>query len=91
MVANSRNVVNRVLRIRRRKMTPQVARQILTWHVSNADRQLVGELLEKNQEGTISPAEYEWLRNCMVMGDLVDLLQSEAQLVLKKKRKPQVA
>jgi hypothetical protein len=90
MVANNPKFPARLPRIQRRRMTPQVAREILTWHVSTTDRRLVGELLEKNREGTISPSEHEWLRNCIVMGELVDLLQAEAQLVLKKKRKQQV-
>jgi hypothetical protein len=89
MVANIRKNLNRLPRIQRSPMTPQVARQILTWHVSNADLQLVGELLEKNREGAISPPELEWLQNCIVMGELVDLLKTEATLVLKRKSKRQ--
>ena len=53
------------------------------------DAELVGELLEKNREGTISPAELEWLQKCVVMGELVDLMKSEATLVLKRKSKRQ--
>jgi hypothetical protein len=90
MVANLRKTLNCLPRIRRGPMSPQVARQILTWHVSPADRRLVGELLEKNREGTISPGELEWLQNCVVMGEWVDLLQAKAKLTLKWKRKQQV-
>jgi hypothetical protein len=59
--------------------------------VSASEKQRLSELLEKNQEGTISPEEHEWLQTCVVLGDLIDHLQAEAQRVLHKKRKQRVA
>ncbi len=91
MVANTRDAVGQVLRINRSRMTPAVARQILTWRVSAAEREHLSELLEKNREGTISPEEHTWLQTCVIMGDLVDYLHAEAESVLHKKRKQRVA
>jgi hypothetical protein len=81
-------VVNQdtVLRLRglsRRKMTPSLAREVLKWRYSKADRQRIDALLDENQEGTISPPSLEWLRTCVLMGDLVGNLWSKARVTLK--------
>ena len=87
MVANNKDIVGEILRFKGGKMTPQVARQVLKLEVSPAVQRRVTALLEKNQEGSITPAEHDWLQSCIMMGDVVDLLKTEAQLALLKKRK----
>jgi hypothetical protein len=91
MVAIGEDIVSKVMRFGRKRMRPSVAREILTWHFSNAQKQYVSHLLEKNQEGMITPEELEELRSCVLLGEMIDLLQAQAELALKKRRKRQAA
>jgi hypothetical protein len=91
MVANAGSIVSRVLKASRKSMSPSVARAILSWRFSNADKRYVSQLLEKNQEGTVTEAERAELRTYVVLEDMVDTLQAQAELAMKNRKKRQAA
>jgi hypothetical protein len=90
MVANAQDVVSRVLGLPRKKMTADVAREIMQWRFNDADKRRVARLLEKNREGTIAPHELNDLHTLVALGEVVDLLHAEAELTLRKKRPARV-
>jgi hypothetical protein len=91
MVANSQGLVGRVLGFPKNALSPQLARKVLSWNFSDRDRARVASLLQKNSDSTISREELSELNSMVVLGDLLDVLHAQAQLALKKRRKPQAA
>jgi hypothetical protein len=59
------------------------AEAILAWHFSDAAKQEMRELREKNGEGTITPAEYSKLDSYRRVGNLLDRMRAEAKLALR--------
>jgi len=90
MVANSQNIVGRVLRLQRKRMQTDVAREVMRWQFTDADKRHVARLLEKNSEGNITPHELHELHAFVALGELLDVLHGEAELSLQKKRPARV-
>ena len=63
-------------------MTPDAARSLLQLRFSTRDRQRMRKLLDRNNRGTITDAELALLDRYRRVGTLIDLLQSEARLIL---------
>jgi hypothetical protein len=87
----TQNEVARVRKLCRQKMTPALAKDVLSWRLSKADQRRLHLLLDKNQESTISPAEHDWLCICVLLGDLVGILMSKARVLLKTRRNKPIA
>lgn len=91
MVASGEDVISRVVRLGRERMSPSAAREILSWRFTNADQRRISHLLEKNQEGEITPTEHEELREYVLLGEFIDILQAKAELATKKRKRRQAA
>lgn len=59
------------------------AEAILAWHFSDAAKQEMRELREKNSEDTITPAEYAKLDSYRRVGNLLDMTRAQAKLALR--------
>ncbi len=65
-----------------------VAKALLTLRFSTAQRERMRELLDKNNCGTITPAEHAEMEDYRSVGGFVDLLQAKARLTLKQASEP---
>jgi len=84
MDTTSTGILKRVLRLNLKTMSPSTAREILTWKFHRDAKRHLSKLLEMNREGTISTTDREELRALVLFGELVNLLQAKAELILKK-------
>lgn len=91
MVANNQRVFSRVLGGRSKKLAPAIADEVLTWQFSNADRERVADLLDRNNANALSRKEMEELDTLVVLGTLLDILHAKARLALNSKRPQQAA
>ena len=65
-------------------LTPQRARYLLELEFSDADKERMGDLAMKNQEGLLSDAEREELVGYAKAGCLLGILQSRARRAVAK-------
>ena len=66
------------------ELSAVLARHILKLGFPEHDKARMHELVVKNQESRISPAEKEELDSYVKVGDLLAILQSKARKLLKK-------
>ncbi|HKB03132.1 MAG TPA: hypothetical protein VKD90_12980 [Gemmataceae bacterium] len=78
-------ILARLLGNGRGKMSPTLARYILTLGFGPEDQARMAELAERNQEGRLAAAEREELFGYVSAGDLLALLQSKARKTLRSK------
>ncbi len=62
---------------------PNLARSVLAWKFSEADRRRVGRLQKKNDDGTITESERRELESYVRVGQFVAVMQARARLALK--------
>jgi hypothetical protein len=84
MVANVPAIVSRIVRPEAADMPAVMAEKVLTWQFTDADRNRVAELLEKNSAGNLSRDEMRELDTYTVLGDLLNILHAQADLSLKQ-------
>lgn len=72
----------RVIQAGNSPMSPDAARYFLSLGFGQADLTQMHELAVRNQQGELSPEEVETLRNFRQIGLQLDLLRSQARLVL---------
>lgn len=70
-----------------KRLSPALARHILSLGFSAADKARMHELATRNQQGVITPQEHDELMNYVQAGCLLGVLQSKARQSLKKTRK----
>lgn len=68
----------------REQLTPTLARHILKLGFDAADRERMHELAERNQAGTISPAELHELDEYVRASLTLTVLQARARRLLRK-------
>lgn len=62
----------------------ELAKELLSWHFSDIASEQMRELLQRNNAGTISPAEKQTLDNYLRVGEFIDLVQAKARITIKK-------
>ena len=65
-------------------LSPQVARELLALKFNDDATSLIRELLQKNNAGTITPAEKLTLDNYLRVGEFLDLIQAKARVTLQQ-------
>jgi len=76
----------RLLETSSRRLTPALARYLLSLGFLDTDQARMAELAERNQEGSISGQEKEELMSYVKAGHLLAVLQSKARKALKAKQ-----
>jgi hypothetical protein len=66
------------------KLTPSLARYLLTLGFGAEDQARMNDLAVRNQEGDLSPAEKDELLSYVKAGHLLALLHAKARKALKK-------
>ena len=64
-------------------VSPDSAKAVLSMHFSPADEQKMRELMEKNNQGTISPDEQAEMEAFRRIGSFLAIVQAKARLQLK--------
>jgi hypothetical protein len=72
-------ILARLFETGRGEMTRELARHVLRLGFPEDDLARMHELAEKNQEGSLSPAEQEELGSYVTAADWLSLLQSKAR------------
>jgi hypothetical protein len=76
-------IFERVLTRGQPDWTAEMARWLARVQFGDDDRQRIGELLEKNREGTLAPEEKEALQNYERVEHFLAILRSRARLALR--------
>jgi len=83
-VTNDLVVLKRFLSLDRKKLSPEFAREVLSWRPRDADKDRMHELLVKNQHDELTPAERAELDSFIRVARFLDQLRSKARQALKK-------
>jgi hypothetical protein len=67
------------------RLTPALARHVLTLGFADSDKARMRDLAERNSGGGLSAGELEELDNYVRVGDLLAILQSKARVRLKRR------
>jgi hypothetical protein len=76
-------VLSRDLKSKGGRMTPEAARSILDLGINSAHKKRALRLLEKQREGTISPAEGAELESYVQADNVLSILKARAILALQ--------
>ena len=76
--------LQRMLGKARGGISPDVAREVLSWRFDDADQARVAELSAKARIGSLSPDEARQLDWFLLLGDFLMILQSSARTSLPK-------
>jgi hypothetical protein len=79
-------IFGRLLNNAKDEMSPALARYVLKLGFGASDQARMRDLAEKNQNGSLPPAEHEELMNYVRAGHLLALLHSKARKALKRKK-----
>jgi hypothetical protein len=79
-------ILGRLLASGDRPLSTEMARYLLGLGFTEADKARMHQLAEKNQQGTISPAELEELDGYIRAGGVLAIPQSKARQALKVAR-----
>ena len=84
-IANSEAAIfGRLIDAESDKLTPELARHILTIDFPKQDRTRMHELVVKNQDGNLTAEEQAELENYNHVGDLLSLWHSKARRALNQ-------
>ncbi len=76
------DILTEVVEPDRPTLSPEVAEELLTLRFNDIATSRMRELLQKNNAGTITPAEKQTLDNYLRVGEFLDLMQAKARLTL---------
>jgi hypothetical protein len=77
-------ILSRVIEPDKPTLSPEAARSILALELTPEDKERMQELLDKNQEGSLTAHEQQQLDSYRRVGRLIDLLCAKARLSLHK-------
>ena len=77
-------ILGRVIRPDDPTLSPEAARSILKLTFDRSDQERIASLLEKNQEGALTPGEREEVDEFLRADAFLSVLQSKARLSLKR-------
>ncbi len=66
----------------------QIARELLSLHLKDEAKELIRQLLQKKNAGTITPEEETTLEQYLVTGEFLDLLHAKARRTLRENGLP---
>jgi hypothetical protein len=78
------DILSEVVSPDRPGISPEFARSIVELRFSDRASKRIGQLLEKNNKGTISEAERSELDKFLRVGQFLDLMQAKATLSLQE-------
>jgi len=79
-------IFGRLLSNHKGKMSPALARYVLTLGFDSKDQERICDLVDRNQRGNLSNDERDELMNFVKAGHLLALLHSKARQALKKRK-----
>ena len=82
-----KSILGRIVANDRSRMSPAAAKQLLTLDFSQADRDRMADLAERNQDGALSTNEKAELMEYVNSGHMLSILHSLAHLALKRPEK----
>ena len=82
-IESGTTILSRVLEAHATSFTPEVAQAILQLKFDQVDIDRIHVLAEKSRQGRLTNVESQVLQNYLLVGHLLDLLQSKARLALK--------
>jgi hypothetical protein len=81
------SVLSRIVENGRSKISPTLAKQLLTLDFTQADRERMADLAERNQGGTLSAGEKAELMEYVDAGHVLSILHSLGHLAQKRPAK----
>ena len=81
------SVLRRLLDNWKGKMSPALAKHVLTLGVSEADQERMADLAERYQDGLLSREEHDELMEYVTAGHILSRLHSQAHMALKAGQK----
>jgi hypothetical protein len=82
LVPTEADILSEVIAPDRAGLSPECARSMLELRFTENATKRMGELLDKNNKGTINAEEREELEKYLRVGTFLDLLQAKARLSL---------
>ncbi|MDA1055730.1 MAG: hypothetical protein O3C40_35495 [Planctomycetota bacterium] len=76
------DILTEVVEPNRATLSPQLAEELLSLHFNEKATNQIRELLQKNNSGSITPAEKATLEKYLRVGEFLDLMQAKARLTL---------
>ena len=76
------DILTEVVEPNRATLSPQLAEELLSLHFNDKATNQIRELLQKNNIGSITPAEKATLEKYLRVGEFLDLMQAKARLTL---------
>ena len=76
------DILKEVVDPNRSTFSPQLVKELLSLKFNDDATNRIRDLLQKNNSGTISPAEKSTLDNYLRVGEFLDLIQAKARLRL---------
>lgn len=76
-------ILSRILQMKNRELTPEVARFLLSMQLPSSDENRVDELSAKARAGSLTDGETQELDSYLHIGSLLAVIQSKARLLLK--------
>lgn len=76
------DILTEIVEPNRPMLSPQLAEELLSLHFGDKATNRIRELLQKNNTGTISPAEKATLEKYLRVGEFLDLMQAKARHTL---------
>jgi hypothetical protein len=84
MILNTEaDILERIIQPGNADLAPQVARTLLSWRFTDADRARMTELSDKASEGTLDADERRELDGYLLMGHLLAIAHSKARTSLR--------
>jgi hypothetical protein len=81
------DILQRVIDPKEGGLPPELARYVLSWQFSPADRARVAELSDKAQAGTLTPAEHDELNGYLNVNDFLSIIRMKAERSLSNAEK----
>ncbi len=78
------DILTEVVEPSRPMQSIELAQELLSWHFSDNATDQMRDLLQRNNAGTITPAEKQTLDNYLRVGEFIDLVQAKARITIKK-------
>lgn len=78
------DILTEVVEPNRPTISPELAEELLSLRFNDGANIRIRDLLQKNNAGTIKPAEKQTLDNYLRVGEFLDLMQAKARITLTK-------
>lgn len=76
-------ILERIIEPQRHDLSPELARQLLSWKFPHTDVERMNDLSAKAREGTLTPQEDRELDGYIRIGHFLSMVKSKARMALK--------